>query len=199
MLLLPDPPASVKKKMSCLPKFFLGIVQFLFFPPRLIVLLVLVFRFSIMKLKHKIAPDIPKCRFLFLVILAKVFSPCIDVGKGVCRRQTGGAVARHPLPDFGRNLVEGCMGRKAIVISGKQLRENLEVEFTKQTIVVTVLTGAAAVTIGGETTHGAVKFVAIHPVMTPHMNSSSSQKKSHHQGHRSFLIVLVAKPIQFTL
>ena len=37
----------------------------------------------------------------------------------------------------------------------KMLCEELSVEFTKQTIVVTAMTGTAAVNINGETTHAA--------------------------------------------
>jgi hypothetical protein len=44
---------------------------------------------------------------------------------------------------------------KGIIEHGKEFYKNHKVEFTKRTIVVTALTGAAAVTIGGETTHGA--------------------------------------------
>lgn len=43
----------------------------------------------------------------------------------------------------------------AVKSYGKAFCENMGAAFTKRTIVVTALTGTAAVTIGGETTHGA--------------------------------------------
>ena len=43
----------------------------------------------------------------------------------------------------------------AVVEYGKCFCRALGVEFTKRTIVVTALTGCAAVPIGGETTHSA--------------------------------------------
>ena len=53
----------------------------------------------------------------------------------------------------------GGSGKSAVIervkAYGKQFCENLGQAFTKRTIVVTALTGTAAVTIGGETTHAA--------------------------------------------
>jgi hypothetical protein len=43
----------------------------------------------------------------------------------------------------------------AVKSYGKNFCENMGAAFTKRTIVVTALTGTAAVTIGGETAHGA--------------------------------------------
>jgi len=68
---------------------------------------------------------------------------------------------------------------KGIIEYGKQLCKNLGVEFTKRTIVVTALTGAAAVTIGGETTHGACC-----------LNKTKNLDEEQQQWTRAYLLII---------